>query len=157
MPEEGIGPHYKWLWATLGLPEIELRTSGRAVSVLNLWPSFRPCCLFLEFTVSCDPSLFITSWTISACISNMFSVFPTLAEIHIRHFLAALSYLMPCLLTPPVLFSLECLLMLCLQVFLFPQNIFNLAMHFFLTRSFLLNCFMLLFTVSYVSFSVLSK
>jgi hypothetical protein len=31
-PEEGIGSHYRWLWATLWLLGIELRTSGRASS-----------------------------------------------------------------------------------------------------------------------------
>ena len=48
--EEGMGPHYRWLWATLWLLRIELRTSGRAVSVLNLWSiSFSPVifCLFV--------------------------------------------------------------------------------------------------------------
>ena len=37
IPEESIGSHYRWLWATMWLLEIELRTSGRAVSALNLW------------------------------------------------------------------------------------------------------------------------
>jgi hypothetical protein len=36
-PEEGTRPHYRWLWATMRLLEIELRTSGRAVGALNLW------------------------------------------------------------------------------------------------------------------------
>jgi len=36
-PEEGIGSHYRWLWATMWLLGIELRTSGRAVSALNQW------------------------------------------------------------------------------------------------------------------------
>jgi hypothetical protein len=35
--EEGIGSHYRWLWSTMWLLGIELRTSGRAVSALNLW------------------------------------------------------------------------------------------------------------------------
>ena len=30
-------PHYRWLWATMWLLGIELRTSGRAVSALNRW------------------------------------------------------------------------------------------------------------------------
>jgi hypothetical protein len=34
-PEEGIGSHYIWLWATMWLLEIELRTSERTVSALN--------------------------------------------------------------------------------------------------------------------------
>ena len=33
-PEEGIGSHNKWLWATMWLLGIELRTSGRTVSAL---------------------------------------------------------------------------------------------------------------------------
>jgi hypothetical protein len=36
-PEEGIRPHYRWLWATMWLLGFELRTSGRAVSALNHW------------------------------------------------------------------------------------------------------------------------
>ena len=37
IPEEGIRSHYRWLWATMWLLGIELRTSGRAVSALNHW------------------------------------------------------------------------------------------------------------------------
>jgi hypothetical protein len=37
IPEEGIGSHYRWLWATMWLLGIELRTSGRTDSALNLW------------------------------------------------------------------------------------------------------------------------
>jgi hypothetical protein len=37
-PEEGIGSHYRWLWATIWLLGIELRTSGRSVSALNAEP-----------------------------------------------------------------------------------------------------------------------
>jgi hypothetical protein len=36
-PEEGIGSQYRWLWATMWLLGIELRTSGRAVGALNHW------------------------------------------------------------------------------------------------------------------------
>jgi hypothetical protein len=36
-PEEGIRSHYRWLWATMWLLGIELRTSARAVSALNRW------------------------------------------------------------------------------------------------------------------------
>jgi len=36
-PEEGIRSHYRWLWATMWLLGIELRTSGRAVGALNHW------------------------------------------------------------------------------------------------------------------------
>ena len=35
--EENIRSHYRWLWAIMWLLGIELRTSGRAVSALNLW------------------------------------------------------------------------------------------------------------------------
>jgi hypothetical protein len=35
--EEGIGSHYRWLWATMWLLRIELRASERAVSGLNHW------------------------------------------------------------------------------------------------------------------------
>ena len=37
MPEEGIRSHYRWLWSTMWLLGIELRTYVRAVSALNLW------------------------------------------------------------------------------------------------------------------------
>jgi len=36
-PEEGIGSHYRRLWATMWLLGFELRASGRAVSALNHW------------------------------------------------------------------------------------------------------------------------
>jgi hypothetical protein len=36
-PEEGIGSHYRWFWATMWLLGIELRNSGRAVSAFNRW------------------------------------------------------------------------------------------------------------------------
>jgi hypothetical protein len=36
-PEEGIRSHCRWLWAIMWLLEIELRTSERAISALNLW------------------------------------------------------------------------------------------------------------------------
>jgi hypothetical protein len=37
LPEESIRSHYRWLWATMWLLGIELRTSGRAASALNPW------------------------------------------------------------------------------------------------------------------------
>jgi len=37
MPEKGIRSQDRWLWATMWLLGIELRTSGRADSVLNHW------------------------------------------------------------------------------------------------------------------------
>jgi hypothetical protein len=43
-PEKGIGSHYRWLWATMWLLGIELRTSGRAASAFNRWAiSPAPC------------------------------------------------------------------------------------------------------------------
>jgi len=36
-PEEGIRSQYRWLWATMWLLGIELRTSRRADNALNLW------------------------------------------------------------------------------------------------------------------------
>jgi hypothetical protein len=44
-PEEGIVSHYRWLLATMWLPGIELRTSGRAVSALNHW-AISPALIF---------------------------------------------------------------------------------------------------------------
>jgi hypothetical protein len=42
-PEEGIRSHYRWLWATMRLLGIELRTSGREQSVLlTAKPSLQP-------------------------------------------------------------------------------------------------------------------
>ena len=46
--EEGIKFHYRWLWATMWLLGIELKTSGRAVGALNHWanslaPGFPGC------------------------------------------------------------------------------------------------------------------
>ena len=35
--EEGAKSHYRWLWATMWLLGIELRTSGRAGCALNHW------------------------------------------------------------------------------------------------------------------------
>jgi hypothetical protein len=48
MPEEGIRSHYRWLWATMWLLGIELRTSGRAVGALNHW-AISPAPTFLFF------------------------------------------------------------------------------------------------------------
>jgi hypothetical protein len=42
MPKEDIGSHYRWLWATIWLLGIELRTSGRALSALNCWVPSKP-------------------------------------------------------------------------------------------------------------------
>ena len=36
-PEESTRSHYRWLWATMWLLEIELRTFWRAGNALNLW------------------------------------------------------------------------------------------------------------------------
>jgi hypothetical protein len=47
-PEESIGFHYRWLWATMWLLGIELRTSARAVSALNC-QAISPAPKFLLF------------------------------------------------------------------------------------------------------------
>jgi hypothetical protein len=39
-PEEGIGSHYRWLWATMWLLGIELRIFERAATALNYWAIF---------------------------------------------------------------------------------------------------------------------
>ena len=36
-PEESTRSHYRWLWATMWLLGIELRTFGRAGNALNFW------------------------------------------------------------------------------------------------------------------------
>ena len=49
-PEEGIRFHYRWLWTTMWLLGIELRTSGRVVGALNCWaisPALPQTFLFL--------------------------------------------------------------------------------------------------------------
>jgi hypothetical protein len=58
VPEEGIGSHYRWLWATMWLLWIELRISGWAVSALNHWaifsaPAFFIFKFYLLFICSC--------------------------------------------------------------------------------------------------------
>jgi hypothetical protein len=53
-PEEGIGSHYRWLWATMWLLGIELRTSGRAVSALNHWANSPvPLQMIFSYHVGC--------------------------------------------------------------------------------------------------------
>ena len=48
---EGIRSHYRWLWATMWLLEIELRPSRRAASALNCWAIFpAPSFLFSFFS-----------------------------------------------------------------------------------------------------------
>jgi hypothetical protein len=36
-PEEGTRFHYRWLWTTMWVLGIELRSSRRAACALNLW------------------------------------------------------------------------------------------------------------------------
>jgi len=55
--EEGIRSHYKWLWSTMWLLGINLRTSGRAVSTINLWAislaqHFLFVCLFIYLFIN---------------------------------------------------------------------------------------------------------
>ena len=48
-PEEGTRPYYRWLWATMWLLGIELRTFGRADNALNHWAiSPAPSVLFFN-------------------------------------------------------------------------------------------------------------
>ena len=49
-PEDSIRDHYRWLWATIWVLGIELRTSGRVVGALNRWAiSPAPITLFFQF------------------------------------------------------------------------------------------------------------
>jgi hypothetical protein len=41
-PEEGIRFHYRWLWATMWLLRIEIRSSGRALGALTAEPPPQP-------------------------------------------------------------------------------------------------------------------
>jgi hypothetical protein len=50
--EEGIRPHYRWLWATMCLLGFELRTSGRAVGELNHW-AISPALFAFSFLFFC--------------------------------------------------------------------------------------------------------
>jgi hypothetical protein len=50
-PEEGIRSHYRWLWATMWLLGIELRTSGRAIGALNRW-AISPALHFFFFRLA---------------------------------------------------------------------------------------------------------
>jgi hypothetical protein len=55
-PEEGIRSYYRWLWATVWLLEIELRTSGRAGSALSHWAISPAHFVFFKDRVSlCSP------------------------------------------------------------------------------------------------------
>ena len=50
--QDSIRSHYRWLWATIWLWGVELKTSGRAVGTLNHWaisPSLTELFLFLFF------------------------------------------------------------------------------------------------------------
>ena len=65
-PEEATDPHYRWLWATMWLLGIELRTSGRAVSALNLW-AISPalalnCCWSFHFGLLVGRISFLPLW-----------------------------------------------------------------------------------------------
>ena len=60
-PEECTRPHYRWLWATMWLPGIELRTFGRAGNALNGWaisPALSFSFLFFSFLFFVFPSFF---------------------------------------------------------------------------------------------------
>ena len=48
-PEEGTRSHYRWLWTTMWLLAVELRTSGWAVSALNCW-TISPTSSFLSLS-----------------------------------------------------------------------------------------------------------
>jgi hypothetical protein len=48
-PEEGIRSCYEWLWATMWLLGIELRTFGRGVSALNFW-AISPSLVIKDFS-----------------------------------------------------------------------------------------------------------
>jgi hypothetical protein len=63
-PEEGIRSHYRWLWATMCLLGIKLRTSGRAVSDLNHWvisPAHLVLLLYCAQLISLGELLFAES------------------------------------------------------------------------------------------------
>jgi hypothetical protein len=65
-PEEGIRSHYKWLWATMRLLGIELRTSGKAVSILNHW--------------AISPALDAVSMAYMPSLASCFSIMTSLCD-----------------------------------------------------------------------------
>ena len=54
--EVGTRSYYRWLWATVWLLGIELRTSGRTVNVLNHW-AISPAPFFFSYLWSSAPGL----------------------------------------------------------------------------------------------------
>ena len=66
-PEEGVRPHYGWLWATMWLLEFELRMFGRAVCPLNHWAT-SPVVLRENFDLS--PRLTWSWWPVGLPLLN---------------------------------------------------------------------------------------
>jgi hypothetical protein len=87
-PEEGIGSHYRWLWATMWLLGIELRTSGSADSALNCWAvSPAHAATFLQLC-PCQPQCFwfcqrLTKARCSICIRVKVMTFAV--NVHSAH------------------------------------------------------------------------
>jgi len=83
VPEEGIRSHYRWLWATMWLLGIELRTSVRAASSLNRWaisPAPSPNLLFF--------SDFYLYWFFYGSLENVLPLTPFYTVIGIRGWLS---------------------------------------------------------------------
>ena len=70
--EEGTRSHYRWLWVTIWLQGIELRTSGRAASALYL-RAISPA--QTEFLSGLLAKAF-THWTISLAHGRIISILP---------------------------------------------------------------------------------
>jgi hypothetical protein len=76
----GIRSHCRWLWATMWLLGIELRTSGRAVSALNHWAISPAQIIYSFFIPSLPPSGFhqssITPFFLHACVCTCIRKIP---------------------------------------------------------------------------------
>jgi hypothetical protein len=67
--EECIGSHYRWLWTTMWLLGIELRTSGRAVSALNCWAiSPAPQQTFLMYSSNLPHFVAVVHGYVGSCL-----------------------------------------------------------------------------------------
>ena len=77
--------HYRWLWTTVWLLGIELRTSARAASVLNCWAISlsSPPCLFFNGLMSFLMMLTDHRWGLVYRNSDMESVIPAPKKIYL--------------------------------------------------------------------------
>jgi hypothetical protein len=80
--EEGIRSHYIWLWATMQLLGLELRTSGRAISVLNRCAIFPACSWFFKWSFYFCFTCQNTKLCLFCFISMLISDTPLICCVH---------------------------------------------------------------------------